>query len=100
MSMDLLAGLHHREGGDLPQAKMVRDGTSTARAFVWSSKASVNRVLATMMDRKSACGRFRAHKTTSSAMRASRKVTSTAERKLRLCLMRRYEDAPNEGRLR
>ena len=27
-------------------------------------------------------------------------VTSTGERKLRLCLMRRYEDAPNEGGLR
>jgi len=26
--------------------------------------------------------------------------TSTAERKLRLCLTRRYEDAPSEGRLR
>ena len=28
------------------------------------------------------------------------KLTSTAERKSRLCLTRRYEDAPSEGRLR
>ena len=27
-------------------------------------------------------------------------LPSTAERKLRLCLTRRYEDAPNEGHLR
>ena len=54
------------------------DPKSTAKsALVWANKASVKRALAAMIDQKSACLRFKIHRTTSTATKPNRRATKS-----------------------